>query len=160
MAKDIYLKLDPIKGEAKDEKHPDTIKLDSVSFGSHNSGTFGGTGGGGSGVVTLQDVQLSAVISKASPMLFKACATGQHIDKAEIFVRKAGGDQEDFIIVTLEPCLVSSYSVSESGGDGLPTDHFSLSYDKITYDYKPQDAKGKTGGSTKVSFEKSTSAKT
>lgn len=160
MAKDIYLKLDPIKGEAKDEKHPETIKLDSVSLGAHNSGTFGGTGGGGSGVVTLQDVQCSGVISKASPMLFKACATGQHIDKAEIFMRKAGGDQEDFLIVTLEPLIVSSYSVSEAGSDGLPTDHFSLSYDKITYEYKPQDAKGKTSGSTKVSYEKSTAAKT
>jgi type VI secretion system secreted protein Hcp len=160
MAGDMYLALDPIKGESKDEKHPDTIKLASMSFQASNTGSFGDTGGGGSGAANLADLYLTSLVSKASPMLFKACVSGQHIDKAEIFVRKAGGDQEDFMIITLEPCLLSSYSVSEGGGDGLPMEQFSLNFDKITYEYKTQDAKGKTSGPTKVSYEKSTKMKT
>jgi len=39
-------------------------------------------GGGGAGKVSVQDFNFTMHVNKASPKLFLACATGQHIKEA------------------------------------------------------------------------------
>ena len=74
------------------------------------------------------------------------CATGEHIKKAVLFVRKQGKDQQEFYIITLEDLLVSSYRSGDStGGNPVPTDQFSLNFAKIKYEYKPQNKDGSLG---------------
>lgn len=140
MASDYFLEIDGIKGESKDDKHKETIQIESFSWGLSNPGSFASGGGGGTGKASYQDLHCSTGVGKASPLLAKACGTGQHIKKAQLFVRKAGGKQEDFYKVIMEDVLVSSYQ-GGAGGD-LPTDQFSLNYAKIEFDYHPQNEKG------------------
>jgi type VI secretion system secreted protein Hcp len=64
-------------------------------------------------------------VSKASPKLFLACATGQHIKEAMIVGVKEGKDRQEFFNVKLTDILTSSYQQGESSGD-IPTDQFSL----------------------------------
>ena len=54
-------------------------------------------------------------MDKASPVLFLACTTGQHFKSAIITARKAGGGQQEYLKITMEECMVSSYNV---GGHG------------------------------------------
>jgi len=144
MASDFLLEIDGIKGESKDHKHKETIEVSSFSWGVSNPGSFGGGGGGGAGKASFQDLHFSSTAGKQSPMLSKASATGQHIKKAQLFVRKAGGDAEDYYKIILEDVLISSYQSGGSDGSGsLPTDQFSLNFAKIEFDYCPQDEKGK-----------------
>jgi type VI secretion system secreted protein Hcp len=144
MASDYLLEIDGIKGESVDDKHPDTIAIEAFSWGASQSGGAGTTGGLGRGKVSFQELQLTGQMSKASVPLFVACATGQHISKATLFVRKAGGGQQDYYTIKLENLLVTSYQTGGSGGHGqLPTDQFSLATTKIEINYSTQDDKGK-----------------
>lgn len=143
MASDFLLEIDGIKGESKDSKHPSTIEVASFSWGLTNSGSHGSNMGGGAGVASFQDIHFTASVSKASGNLAQSCASGKHITKATLYVRKQGETQQDFYVVTLEDLLVSSYQSGDAaGGSSIPTDQFSLNFAKIKYEYKSQKADG------------------
>src|SRR3954471_6625325 len=107
MASDYLLEIDGIKGESKDDKHAGTIEISSFSWGATNSGSSASGTGGGAGKVSYQDIHFTTSVNKSSPLLMLACASGQHIKKAVLFVRKQGGDQQEFYTITLEDVLVS-----------------------------------------------------
>ena len=143
MASDYLLEIDGIKGESQDSKHKETIEISSFSWGVSNSGSFAAGGGGGSGKASFQDLHFTSHVNKSSPLIAKACATGQHIKKATLFVRKAGGDQQDYYVIKLEDLLVSSYqSGGSEGSNALPVDQFALNFAKIEFDYSPQKPDG------------------
>src|SRR3954451_2354830 len=141
MASDIFLKIEEIPGESQDDAHKGEIEILSYSWGLSQTGTVAG-GGGGAGKASFQDVHFESTVSKASPLLAKFCATGEHIKKAVVVVRKAGERQIEFIKVTLEDVLVSSYQQAGSSGGDRPEDAFSLNYAKVEFDYFPQKADG------------------
>jgi type VI secretion system secreted protein Hcp len=65
-------------------------------------------------------------VIKASPKLFLACATGQHIKEAVLVGGvKEGKDRQEFFNVKLIDILTSSYQQGGSSGN-IPTDQFSL----------------------------------
>jgi len=152
---DYFLKLDGIEGESTDDKHKNEIELESWSWGVTNSGVghHSGSTGSGAGKATFQDIHFVSKLSKASPKLFLASATGQHIPTAVVTCRKAGGDQQEFLTVKLSDLLVSSYQVGGSGhGDIVPVEQCSLNYSKVEWEYKQQDAKGSVGSPVKVGY--------
>jgi len=144
---DYFLKLEGIKGESTDDKHKDEIEVESWSFGGTNAGAFSSGGGGGSGKVALQDFNFVKKTDKASPNLFKACCTGEHIKTATLVCRKAGKEQQEFLTIVLTSALVSSYQTGGSAGsDIIPMDQVSLNFGKIEYKYKEQKPDGSLGG--------------
>lgn len=153
-AVDYFLKLDGIDGEATDAKYKNSIDVESWSWGETQSGTHSGGGGGGAGKVQMQDFHFVMKINKASPKLMLACATGEHVKKATLTCRKAGGKQEDFLTIVMSDLLVSSYQTGGSGhSDIVPTDQISLNFSKIEFEYKPQDAAGKLGSPIKTGYD-------
>ena len=153
-AVDFFLEIDGIKGESADHKHKDTIEISSFSWGVTNSGSHGSGGGGGTGKSAYQDVHCTTGVSTASPNLMLACATGQHIKKATLYVRKAGGEQQDYYTVTMTDVLISSYQSGAHGsGDPKPTDQFSLNFAKIEFEYKPQKSDGSLGSAQKTGYD-------
>ncbi|WP_199085530.1 type VI secretion system tube protein Hcp [Bosea sp. ASV33] len=143
MASDFLLEIDGIKGESKDKKHQDTIEVASFSWGISNQGSHASNAGGGAGKASFQDIHFTSSVGKASANLALSCASGKHIKKAVLYVRKQGETQQDYYVVTLEDLLVSSYqSGDHAGGSSIPTDQFSLNYAKIKYEYKPQKQDG------------------
>jgi len=143
---DYFLQVDGIEGESADAKHKNQIELESFSFSESQSGTFASGGGGGAGKVSMQDFHFTMKVSKASAKLALACATGQHIKKAVLTARKAGGTQQDFYIVTMSDLLVSSYQAhGVASGNLVPVDSVSLNFAKIEWKYQLQDEKGNVG---------------
>ena len=151
-AVDYFLKIDGIQGESRDDRHKDEIDIESFSWGETQSGTFAVGGGGGSGKVSMQDFHFTMLVNKASPALFLACAQGDHIKNAILTCRKAGKDQQEFMKVTMNDVLVSSFQIGGAGGV-VPTDQISLNFAKIEVEYKEQDATGKLVGSIKKWFD-------
>ena len=152
-AVDYFLKIDGIEGESHDAKHKNEIQLESWSWGETNAGSMGHGGGGGAGKVTMQDFHFVMKVNKSSPKLFLACATGQHIPKATLVCRKAGGEQQEFLKVNFSDLLVSSYQTGGSGGsDVIPMDQISLNFAKIEVEYLQQDAKGGTTAPVKAGY--------
>jgi type VI secretion system secreted protein Hcp len=150
---DYFLKIDGIEGECTDSKHKNEIDLESWSWGETQSGSHSFGGGGGAGKVQMQDFHFVMKINKASPKLFLACATGEHIKKAVLTCRKAGKEQQEFLKVEFSDLLISSYQTGGSGhGDIVPTDQISFNFSKIEMDYKEQKADGSLGGSQKKGY--------
>jgi type VI secretion system secreted protein Hcp len=141
-----FLKVDGIRGESTDVAHKDEIDVQSWSWGVTNSGAPGaGSGaGGGAGRTEFQDFYFVGRVSKASPPLFQACATGNHIKEANLSgVRDVGkGKGADYLKYRLSDVTVTSYHQSDNEG-GLPTDQFSLGYAKIEVSYTAQSPSGK-----------------
>lgn len=153
MAVDYFLKIDGIEGESTDKKHKAEIDVLSWSWGMTQSGSPGGGGGGGAGKVNVQDLSFAARVSKASPKLMEACASGKHIKQAVLIGRKAGKEQQEFLTYTLTDLLVSSYQTGGSEEMDLPTDQVSLNFSKVQVEYKEQKADGSLGKSTKAGFD-------
>jgi type VI secretion system secreted protein Hcp len=145
-ASDYLLELDGIKGESLDKKHPGAIDVESFSWGAAQTGSSGSGGGGGAGKVHFQDLSFHKHVDAATPLLFRRCATGEHIKKATLTVRKAGGTQVEYLKITLTDVLVSSVhdSSQEPRGDG-ETESVTLSFAKMTVDYSPIKADGSAG---------------
>ena len=109
-AVDYFLKIKGIEGEAQDKTHKNEIEVESWSFGETNAGTHAGGSGGGAGKVAMQDFHFVMKVNKASPKLFLACATGEHIPDAKLTCRKAGKEQHDYLIVKMTDVLVTGVS--------------------------------------------------
>ncbi len=152
-AADFFLKIDGIDGESGDAKHKGEIDLMSFSWGASNGGTFSTGGGGGAGKVSFQDLHVTSYVSKASPKLMLACAGGDHIKSAVLYVRKAGKDQQEFYNVKLSDVLISSYQASASDGNPRPVDQFSINFAKIEFEYKEQKIDGTLGGTVKTGWD-------
>src|SRR5262249_19925190 len=148
MAFDAFLKIEGIDGESQDKDHPGEIVIDSFSWGVTNTGAAGGGGGGGGGKAVGQDFHFSAPISKASPNLMLACATGKHIPSATLTFRKSGFE---FQKIRLADVLVSSYETTGEIQDDRPEDQFSLNFVKIDFLYTVQ----RTGETVETFFDSS-----
>lgn len=146
MAVDYFLKLDGIEGEAGQKGHEKEIEVLSWSWGETQTGSHGHGGGGGAGKVDMHDFSFSMKTCKASPKLMLNCATGEHIKKALLTCRKAGGKQEEFIKIKFSDLLVSSFQIGGHGGDEIPTDQISLNFAKIEYEYYAQKKDGSLEG--------------
>ena len=152
MAVDYFLKIDGIEGESLDSKHKGEIQLESWSWGSTQSGHHSAGGGGGAGKVVMQDFHFVMKVNKSSPKLFDACATGTHIKKATLTCRKAGKEQQEFLVVTFQDLLVSSYQTGGNANDVIPLDQISFNFADIDFDYKEQKADGTLGPSVKKGY--------
>jgi type VI secretion system secreted protein Hcp len=104
-----------------------------------------GGGGAGAGKVSMQDFHFVMRTNKASPKLFLACASGQHLKSAVLTARKAGKDQQEYLVYKFYDLLISSYQTGGSEGSDTPIDQVSFNFAKIESSYKPQDATGKLG---------------
>ena len=153
-AVDYFLKITGIDGESKDQKHKGDIEIMSWSFGHTQQGTEAGGGGGGAGKVLAGDFHFVMKVSKASPKLFLAVATGEHFKTAIIVARKAGKEQQEYLKWTFTDLLVTSFNTGGSGGGGdvVPTDQISMNFAKCEVEYKEQNEDGSLGGSTKAGY--------
>lgn len=140
-AVDYFLKIEGIEGESSDDRHKGEIEILSFSWGVTNTGSHSGGGGGGAGKASFSDISFMGSVSKASPKLMLACATGQHIPRAVLTCRKTGGDGQTFYKITLSDVMVSSYA-SSGGTEDPPSDALSLNFTKIEFEYITMDATG------------------
>jgi type VI secretion system secreted protein Hcp len=151
MAVDYFLKIDGFPGESKDSKHKDEIDVRSWSWGEQNAGTMGFGGGGGAGKVDMQDFHFVMGVNKATPKLILSCASGEHIKHAILTCRKAGKEQQEFLVYTFSDILISSY---QTGADNeIPTEQVSFNYSKMEVAYKEQKVDGTLGGAIKAGWD-------
>ena len=142
MASDIFAKIGDIKGESPDDKHKGEIEVLSWSWGVNQSGTMSHGGGGGEGKASFNDFNFTHHIDKASPVLLKACATGEHIKEATITVRKAGKGRQEFLIIKRNDVIITGVAPSGAGDGAATAEHVALQFAKVDLEYKPQKPDG------------------
>ncbi|QDU95006.1 Hcp family type VI secretion system effector [Lignipirellula cremea] len=142
MSVDYFLKIDGIPGESPDAKHGAEIELRSWSWGECQPGIGArSTGGQGAGRVNMRPFVFTSETNKSSVKLLLSCAQGAHIDVVTLTCRKAGGEQQEFLMITLNDVIVSDYNVCSThneDGVSIPIDEVSLVYGKIQVEYRPQ----------------------
>lgn len=152
-AVDYFLKIDGIEGESQDSKHKNEIDIESFSWGLTQSGSAAHAGAG-AGKAAFNDFSFVTPVSKASPKLFLACASGQHIPWATFTARRTGEQKEDLLTITMTDLLVSSYqSAGDAGADVVPVDSFSFNFSKIEFEYVPQGPDGRTEAPVKAGWD-------
>ena len=144
-ASGIHLKIGDIKGESTDDKHKDEIDVDNWTWGARNPNLTTPGSGSGAGKVIFSDISFGHRIDKASPNLWKACATGEHIKDAVLTSAKQGGGPQDFLIIKMTDVLITSVSMSVAASNdaaSMPTELFTMQFGKVDFEYKLQKPDG------------------
>ena len=140
---DYFLKVDGIPGESVDAKHKDEIDVLAFSWGVSQAGGVSSGGGDASGKAAFDDLLVVARMSKASPLLWLAGASGTHIKTAVLTCRRGGKSAHEFLTITLSDVVVTSYEL-DSSDDGPPLDQIAFSSARVETRYTPADKTGKT----------------
>ena len=168
-ASDYFLKIGDIKGESTtaDSEHEGWIELTSVSWASGDPALAAGSQVAPSQRAVLvapvadesarqaaspriSEVSISKMMDASSAKLSQACASGTHFPKAELHVRKAGGDPDRPIITAyqlfdvvltcstggssneaLRPTEQVALSTGGSAGDSIPMEQISLNFGRV-----------------------------
>jgi type VI secretion system secreted protein Hcp len=138
---DAFLKLDGIKGESHDDKHKGEIEVLAFSWGVSQPTSVGSGGGGGAGKANFQEFMIQKKVDLATPQLFLACCTGEHLPDGLFTLEQRGSGRggESFLKITLTDILVSSVKPGGAGGDN-PTESVSLNFAKVEIEF--QDERG------------------
>ncbi len=153
MAVDMFLKIEPLKGESQDDTHKEEIDILAWSWGMSQSGTTHMGGGSGAGKVNVQDISFTKYVDKSSTDMMKYCTNGDHIKEATLTVRKAGGEALEYIILTMRDIIVSSVSTGGSGGEDRLTENVSLNFGAYDIKYTPQTKDGSADTATEWKWD-------
>jgi len=149
----MFLKLEGVDGESKDDSHKKEIDVLAWSWGASQSGTGHTGGGSGAGKVSVQDVSVTKYVDSASHLLLLDCCNGQHIKKGTLVVRKAGATPLEYIKLTMEDIIVTHISTGGSGGEDRLTETVTLNFSKFKYEYTPQKADGSGDGTKETGWD-------
>ncbi|MFI5043902.1 MAG: Hcp family type VI secretion system effector [Acidimicrobiales bacterium] len=149
-----FLNLDGFAGESTAVDHKGEIDVLSYAWGVANAGADSMGGGHVAGKASISDLNVTMQMSTASPKLFLACATGQHIKTATLVgVRNTGkGKGAEMLKVTMEDILITSVADS-AGADVAPTESMSLNFAKVEITYTPMTTTGAAGTPVTVRYD-------
>lgn len=154
MSVDMFMKMAPVKGEARDKKHKEEIDVLAWSWGCSNSGSAHVGGGAGSGKVSVSDLTVTKYVDSASTDLLLACCNGTHFDEALLTVRKAGGKEPiEYIKITMNEVLITSVQTGGAESDDRLRENCSLNFAKVKVEYTGQDAKGAAGATQTMEWD-------
>lgn len=156
----IYMNFNAlaIKGNVTAAGFEDWIELDSFSMGTGRgiSMEVGNMANREATRPSISEVSVSKMLDNASGGLFKESLTGVEGVEVIISIVQTGAKQvEKFAEYKLTDVLISSYSVSGSGGSA-PAENLSLSFSKIIADLQGADKTNKNGQNMKVGYDLTT----
>lgn len=144
-----YLKIAEIKGDAIHKDYRDQIAISSFSFRQSQSKEV--TQGEPKSNLAIQDIQLMAPGSSASPLLMQYSAHGKVFKTVKLTVLSADAEK---VVMTIEltDVVISSYGTSVAGS-GHPVDHFTLNFRKIEFRYTGAKPDGSPGKNTSGQYD-------
>ncbi len=138
MAMSIFARIGAIKGESRDARHKDQVDVLAWSWGVTHSSATGPGAGAGAGKASFRDLTFTHHVDRATPLLMKACATGERLTDATITVRRLGDQQQDHLVVTMTDVLVTGVATSVGVDGDAGVEEVALSFAKVDLEYKPQ----------------------
>ncbi len=83
-------------------------------------------------------------VDAATTGLLSALATNDEVKEARLCLRRAGGTQEDYLLITLNGARVSSLQ-HQGKEDGGTEEVMTLAFTEVTVEYRPQQVGGQRG---------------
>ena len=137
---DAFLKIGDIKGESTDDKHRGEIDVLAWSWGVN--GAIVGDSKKASIPACGQPLTIDKKLDRSTPLLATGATTSTIYPSAVLMVRKAAGEQQEFLSVTLNGVSVKSTLTGAPDADGGVGEHLVLSYASAKIEYKPQKPDG------------------
>ena len=94
-----------------------------------------------------------AAVSRRTGTLMLASASGKHIAKGTLTVRKAGENPPDYLTIDLEKILISGYQLTGANEADTPSESFKLNFVKMKLEYWTQTDKGAKGENANFSWD-------
>lgn len=151
MSSDYYVKIDGIEGEAKDTDHKKEIEIFSWHWSVSQASSAGSGSGSGAGKANPGQFEFTHAFDKASTVLARKCADGQHIKELVLSARKAGGGPKTYLAFTFKSVLITSVSPGGSQG-GDVVEQVTASYKEVEVKYKPQKDDGELDSEVKFGW--------
>jgi type VI secretion system secreted protein Hcp len=129
----IFVKLGDIKGVATDANYKDQVVLQHMSYSINQSGHWEEQDKLSGRITTFSDLSVTKLLDASSPAIATACALKTQIPQAVISV--TSGTKDCYYKLTLDKVIISNVSTSISGGEAHPTESFTLSFRKGTWEY-------------------------
>jgi len=142
---DIFLVLKDIEGESTDLKFPKAIILQGYSLAAHVARDAASNRS--IGRVSFGALTCTKAVDKSTPKLWAAAWKNQKLNEGKVVVRKAGKEQEPYLVYEFKDMQVGSVSDACTGdGSPLPTQIVTFVYGEIKVTYKEQKADGTVSG--------------
>ncbi len=150
---DIFLSVQTkragkVKGEALNPGHEEEIVVKGWHWGVSASSALGSTQA--TSRRAYKGLTIIKQIDSATTALMAALATNDEVKEAKLTMRKAGAEQIDYFLVTLQKARVSAVEhATDDAGNTFET--VTLQFNKVSVEYRPQKAAGSRGAS--MTFE-------
>lgn len=153
MAQDIFLKLTGIRGESRDASHPDEIEVLAWEWSADRPLTSRSNTGSTGGKCRANDRTIEHYVDRASPILMLHCLKGNHIEKAVLVARKAGGMPLEYLKITLNDVLITRIISVANLNMARPREEVQFSFARIQQEYVVQSAHGGNGGMVTAGYD-------
>ena len=148
-ASDIFLSVQTkragkVKGEAVTPGHEDDILVKAWHWGVSSGSAIGSV----QATARRNYTGLTVVkgIDTATTALMSAMVTNDEVKEAKLTMRKAGGEQIDYFIVTLKGGRIAQLE-HRTDATGEAVESLTIVFTKVEVEYKPQKLTGLKGGS-------------
>ena len=145
-ADSIYLRVDGIPGDSREQSHANWIDVDAYSV------AFAPAGGK---KAPLPEFNLEALVSRASPNILLGVLSGDVYPTAELAVarRIVDGGNRDYVRWTFEDLSFTFYGQQALNAEGKPTDSFAFQAPRMGYQYVEFDPGGNPTGSVSIAWD-------
>lgn len=134
-----------IKGEARSAGHADDIVVSGWRWGLSVSASVGMTRE--TSLRSYNALTVFKQIDSATTSLMSALATNDEIKEAKLTMRRAGGEQEDYFLITLKSARIASVQ-HEVDAAGDTREMLSITFTEVEVEYRGQRATGGRGASS------------
>lgn len=142
---EIFIELSNTPGSSTDSKHKGWIDVVKFYWGVHQSTSAQAGGGSAVGRSNFAPFGFMHRMGPASANLMKHCASGKHLDQLVMSVCKAGGDQQEYVKVTLNEVFITSVSTVSTTESPHILEEVTCSFGKMKIECKEQKADGSLG---------------
>jgi type VI secretion system Hcp family effector len=158
-----YIQFPDIQGEVNEANHTGWVEVNAVNLPIHRSIQPGAVGVARSnGETSLGDISISKTWDSSSPKLWARCGSGKFQSSVTIdLCSDVGGNTVVNLELVLSNCIVSSYNLSATGDQSpVPSEHITLNYDVISWQYTKYNQDGSVGSQFPASVNTETGATT
>jgi type VI secretion system secreted protein Hcp len=171
MAVDIYLVIPPAPANPPISADPVTdqyfkstfsnqsvVEIRQFSLGVENKASIGSaTAGAGAGKAVLNELLIEKSVDTMSRSLFALAATGGHLAKMQVYLRKTGAaGGKPYLAYGFNTVYLSKIDWSVGSGDDQPIEHLTFAYGALALGYYPQKPDGTLGTVVKTSWSQIT----
>jgi len=144
---DAYLDLQllrggKVQGEARAAGHENDILVEAFEWG---MGAPADAVAGQKGRRSYRKLVVFKRLDTASTALMSAVAANDGVRSATLCMRKAGGEQLDYFLLSVGDASVVSVDL-ETDHEGEPVEKVCIAYRSIKIEYRAQDSRGPLGG--------------